>query len=76
MGVVTTFLKDQCEDLILVDFTAAVFVARHNLKDAENILYFMGDLKKLPFQKDFVDYYFVSEFFIICQTLHLKKLDH
>jgi ubiquinone/menaquinone biosynthesis C-methylase UbiE len=52
------FLKDQCKELILVDFSEAVFVARHNLKDAENILYFMGDLKKLPFRKGFVDYLF------------------
>jgi SAM-dependent methyltransferase len=52
------FLKDQCKELILVDFSEAVFVARHNLKGAENILYFMGDLKKLPFRKSFVDYLF------------------
>jgi len=52
------FLKDQCKELILVDFSEAVFVARHNLEDAENILYFMGDLKKLPFRKGFVDYLF------------------
>ena len=52
------FLKDQCKELILVDFSEAVFVARHNLKDAENILYFMGDLRKLPFRKGFVDYLF------------------
>ena len=52
------FLKNQCKELILVDFSEAVFVARQNLKDAENILYFMGNLKKLPFRKDFVDYLF------------------
>jgi len=52
------FLKDQCKELILVDFSEAVFVARHNLKDAENILYFMGDLRSLPFRDDFVDFLF------------------
>jgi len=52
------FLKDQCKELILVDFSEAVFVARHNLKDAENILYFMGDLKRLPFRDDFVSFLF------------------
>jgi len=52
------FLKDQCKELILVDFSDAVFVARHNLKDAENILYFMGDLRKLPFRDNFVDFLF------------------
>jgi SAM-dependent methyltransferase len=52
------FLKDQCKELILVDFSEAVFVARNNLKDAENILYFMGDLRRLPFRDDFVDFLF------------------
>jgi len=52
------FLKDQCKELILVDFSEAVFVARHKLKDAENILYFMGDLRRLPFRDDFVDFLF------------------
>jgi len=52
------FLKDQCKELVLVDFSEAVFVARHNLKDAENILYFMGDLRRLPFRDDFVDFLF------------------
>jgi SAM-dependent methyltransferase len=52
------FLKDQCKELILVDFSEAVFVARHNLKDAENILYFMGDLRRLPFRDNFVDFLF------------------
>jgi SAM-dependent methyltransferase len=52
------FLKDQCKELILVDFSEAIFVARHNLKDAENILYFMGDLRRLPFRYDFVDFLF------------------
>jgi len=52
------FLKDQCKELVLVDFSEAIFVARNNLKDAENILYFMGDLRKLPFRNDFVDFLF------------------
>ena len=52
------YLKDQCKELILVDFSEAVFVARNNLKDAENILYFMGDLRRLPFRDDFVDFLF------------------
>jgi SAM-dependent methyltransferase len=52
------FLKDQCKELILVDFSEAVFVARNNLKDDGNILYFMGDLRRLPFREDFVDFLF------------------
>ena len=50
------FLKDQCKELILVDFSEAIFVARHNLNDADNVLYFMGDLKRLPFRDDFVSF--------------------
>jgi len=52
------FLKDHCKELILVDFSEAIFVARNNLKDADNVLYFMGDLKRLPFRDDFVDFLF------------------
>jgi SAM-dependent methyltransferase len=52
------FLKDQCKELILVDFSEAVFMARQNLKDVENILYFMGDLRRLPFRNNFVDFLF------------------
>jgi len=52
------FLKDQCKELILVDFSEAIFVARNNLKDEENILYFMGDLRRLPFSDNFVDFLF------------------
>ncbi len=52
------FLKNQCKELILVDFSEAIFTARNNLKDDENILYFMGDLRRLPFRDDFVDFLF------------------
>jgi len=52
------FLKDQCKELILVDFSEAIFVARSNLKDDESILYFMGDLRRLPFRDDFVSFLF------------------
>jgi SAM-dependent methyltransferase len=52
------FLKDQCKELILVDFSEAIFVARHNLNDADNVLYFMGDLRRLPFRDDFVSFLF------------------
>lgn len=52
------FLRDKCRELVLVDFSEAIFVARHNLKDAENSLFFMGDLKRLPFRNDFADIVF------------------
>ena len=53
------FLYDKCAELILLDFSEAIFVARRNLSRADNALFFMGDLKRLPFRSDFAD-------FIIC----------
>lgn len=52
------FLKDRCRELVLVDFSDAIFVARHNLKDAKNVLFFMGDLQHLPFKTGFADFLF------------------
>lgn len=58
MGRWSYFLKDKCKELILVDFSEAIFVARRNLKDVNNILFFMCDLKHLPFGADFCDFLF------------------
>jgi SAM-dependent methyltransferase len=52
------FLKDLCKEIILVDFSDAIFTTRKNLRDADNCLFFMGDLKALPFKNDFVDFLF------------------
>lgn len=52
------FLKDKCRELILIDFSEAIFVARKNLQKSENAIFFMGDLKKLPFKNGFVDFLF------------------
>jgi SAM-dependent methyltransferase len=52
------FLKDACRELVLVDFSEAIFVARRNLAPAENVLYFLGDLQALPFRDDFADFLF------------------
>lgn len=52
------FLKDICKELVLVDFSNAIFVARKNLSGADNCLFFMGDLKRLPFKNNFVDFLF------------------
>jgi SAM-dependent methyltransferase len=52
------FLKDKCRELVLVDFSDAVFVARQNLADNSQALFFMGDLRKLPFRPDFCDFLF------------------
>lgn len=52
------FLKDHCQTLILIDFSDAIFTARTNLRDADNCLFFMGDLQTLPFTENFVDFLF------------------
>lgn len=52
------FLKDKCRELVLVDFSEAIFVARRNLRDCPNALFFMGDLKRLPFRSGFADFLF------------------
>jgi SAM-dependent methyltransferase len=52
------FLKGACRELVLVDFSEAVFVARRNLAAADNVIYFLGDLTALPFRDDFADFLF------------------
>jgi len=58
MGRWSSFLKNKCRELVLVDFSDAVFMARKNLQDCPHALFFMGDLTKLPFRKDFADFLF------------------
>jgi SAM-dependent methyltransferase len=58
MGRWSYFLQDKCRELILVDFSDAVFVARRNLANS-NALFFMADIKRLPFKSNFAD-------FIVC----------
>jgi SAM-dependent methyltransferase len=52
------FLRHEVRELILVDFSEAIFVARSNLRDSGNALFFMGDLTRLPFRNDFADFLF------------------
>lgn len=52
------FLRPHCRELILVDFSDAIFVARRNLAAANNVLFFKGDLTCLPFRRDFADFIF------------------
>jgi SAM-dependent methyltransferase len=52
------FLKDRCRELVMIDFSDSIFVARSNLKDSDHCLFFMGDLTRLPFKKDFADFLF------------------
>lgn len=50
------FLKDRCRELVLVDFSEAIYVARHNLRDATHCLFFKADVQALPFANDFADF--------------------
>ncbi|MBI4765612.1 MAG: class I SAM-dependent methyltransferase [Deltaproteobacteria bacterium] len=52
------FLKNRCRELILIDFSDSIFVARNNLRDWDGCLFFMGDLTQLPFRQDFADFLF------------------
>jgi SAM-dependent methyltransferase len=51
-------IKDHCRELVLVDFSEAIFVARENLRGADHCLFFKGDLMRLPFASDFTDFLF------------------
>ena len=50
------FLKDRCQELVLVDFSDAIYVARENLRQADHCLFFKADLTQLPFANDFADF--------------------
>jgi SAM-dependent methyltransferase len=49
------FLRHHCRELILVDFSEAIFVARENLRDTPSALFFMADIMRLPFRPNFAD---------------------
>jgi SAM-dependent methyltransferase len=63
------FLKNRCRELILIDFSDSIFVARSNLRDSDRCLFFMGDLTQLPFKEDF------AEFLFCLGVLHHLPLD-
>jgi SAM-dependent methyltransferase len=52
------FLKDKVKEIILLDFSMSIFVARKNLREAKNALFFMADIKDLPFRENFADFIF------------------
>jgi SAM-dependent methyltransferase len=58
MGRWSYFVKDHCKEIILVDFSDAIFMARKNLAQSSNALFFMCDLKRLPFRENFSDFLF------------------
>jgi SAM-dependent methyltransferase len=52
------FLADHCKEMVLVDFSDAVFEARRNLSHQQNCLFFMADIQHLPFTNNFADLLF------------------
>lgn len=52
------FLKGRCRELVLLDFSEAIFAARENFRDVSNTLFFLGDLRRMPFRDDFADFLF------------------
>jgi SAM-dependent methyltransferase len=52
------FLTDICDTVVLVDFSDAIFEAKRNLHDKRNCLFFMGDIKRLPFDSMCFDFVF------------------
>jgi Methylase involved in ubiquinone/menaquinone biosynthesis len=52
------FIADICELVVLIDFSDAIFEARKNLHDKENCLFFMADIKGLPFCDNCFDFVF------------------
>ncbi|MFI5197324.1 MAG: class I SAM-dependent methyltransferase [Thermoanaerobaculia bacterium] len=55
MGRWSNFLAPRCRTLVLVDFSEAIFVAREGLRGEKNVLFFMGDIQRLPFRTGFAD---------------------
>ncbi|MBI5814207.1 MAG: class I SAM-dependent methyltransferase [Nitrospinae bacterium] len=52
------FIHSSCREIVLLDFSEAIFVARKNLKDAPNAIFFMADITNLPFRTGFADFIF------------------
>jgi len=55
MGRFAWFMKDRCAQIVLVDFSDAIYVARKNLVSATNALFFKCDIQQLPFADDAFD---------------------
>jgi SAM-dependent methyltransferase len=58
MGRWSHFVAPTCANIVLVDFSDAIFVARRNLGDAPNAIFVMADVNALPFADDAFDFAF------------------
>jgi len=50
------FIQEISRELVLVDFSEAIFVARRNLRQASQSVFVMADVQQLPFRDDFADF--------------------
>jgi SAM-dependent methyltransferase len=58
MGRWSYFVSRWCREIVLVDFSEAIFVARRNLRERANAIFIMADIRRLPFAPDFADLLF------------------
>lgn len=47
-----------CREIVLLDFSEAIFVARNNLRHSDKALFFMADVRKTPFRDLAFDFVF------------------
>jgi SAM-dependent methyltransferase len=52
MGRWSYFVADHCREIVLVDFSDAIFVARQNLAKKSNAIFIMADIQQLPLRDD------------------------
>lgn len=51
-----TFVAPHCREIVLADFSEAIFVARRNLGTATNAIFVLADVTDLPFGDDAFDF--------------------
>ena len=50
------FLKENVNELVLIDFSESIFEARKNLSSSDNTVFFMADILNLPFRENAFDF--------------------
>lgn len=58
MGRWSYFASLHCREIVLVDFSEAIFVAREVMRQRSNAIFVMADVQRLPFAPDFADLLF------------------
>ena len=50
------FLQNIAGEMVMLDFSDAIFTAKRNFEHADNMLFFMADVTRLPFADDAFDF--------------------